>query len=131
MFETILFLTALWTQGGAGAVLAGVGCAVVVLAAIAWAMLRFSKRLPIGKFFEYSAILMAILAVVLAGKGVAALQEAGLLDLHPLALPRIELLGFFPTIEGVAAQALTLAILVGGFWWSRHRAGEMGAKRSA
>jgi high-affinity iron transporter len=74
---------------------------------------------------------MAILAVVLAGKGVAALQEAGLLDLHPLALPRIELLGFFPTIEGVAAQALTLAILVGGFWWSRHRAGEMGAKRSA
>ena len=129
VFETILFLTALWTQGGAGAVLAGVGCAIVVLAAIAWAMLRFSKRLPIGKFFEYSAILMAVLAVVLAGKGVAALQEAGLLDLHPLALPRVELLGFFPTIEGVAAQALTLAILVGGFWWSR-RAGSAVAKTS-
>ena len=127
VFETILFLTALWTQGGAGAVLAGVGCAIVVLAAIAWAMLRFSKRLPIGQFFGYSAILMAILAVVLAGKGVAALQEAGLLDLHPLALPRIELLGFFPTIEGVAAQALTLAILVGGFWWSR-RAGSAKAE---
>ena len=124
VFETILFLTALWTQGGAGAVLAGVGCAIVVLAVIAWAMLKFSKRLPIGQFFEYSALLMAILAVVLAGKGVSALQEAGLLDLHPLhGLPRIELLGLFPTVEGVAAQALTLAILVGGFWWSRRGAG--------
>ena len=119
VFETILFLTALWTQSGATAVLSGVALAIVVLAIIAWAMLRFSKRLPIGQFFEYSASLMAILAVVLAGKGVAALQEAGLLDLHPLALPRIELLGFFPTIEGVAAQAVTLAILVGGFWWSK------------
>jgi len=126
VFETILFLTALWTQGVAGAVLAGVGSAIVLLAAIAWAMLRFSKRLPIGKFFEYSAFLMAMLAVVLAGKGVAALQEAGLLDLHPLRLPRIELLGFFPTLEGVAAQALTLAVLIGGFWWSRR-----GARASA
>ena len=106
--------------------LAGVGSAIVLLAAIAWAMLRFSKRLPIGKFFEYSAFLMAMLAVVLAGKGVAALQEAGLLDLHPLRLPRIELLGFFPTLEGVAAQALTLAVLIGGFWWSRR-----GARASA
>jgi len=122
VFETILFLTALWTQSGATAVLSGVAFAVVVLAIIAWAMLRFSKRLPIGQFFEYSASLMAILAVVLAGKGVAALQEAGLLDLHPLALPRIELLGFFPTIEGVAAQAVTLAILVAGFWWSKRSA---------
>jgi len=122
VFETILFLTALWTQSGATAVLSGVALAVVVLAIIAWAMLRFSKRLPIGQFFEYSASLMAILAVVLAGKGVAALQEAGLLDLHPLGLPRIELLGFFPTIEGVAAQAVTLAILVAGFWWSKRSA---------
>ncbi len=127
VFETILFLTALWTQSGATAVLSGVGLAVVVLTIIAWAMLRFSKRLPIGQFFEYSASLMAVLAVVLAGKGVAALQEAGLLDLHPLALPRIELLGFFPTIEGVSAQALTLAILVGGFWWSK-RNGEAKAQ---
>ncbi|MES2034704.1 MAG: FTR1 family protein [Pseudomonadota bacterium] len=119
VFETILFMTALWTQGGATAVLAGVASAIVVLSVIGWAMLRFSRRLPIGKFFEYSAGLMAVLAVVLAGKGVAALQEAGFLDLHPLPLPRVELLGFFPTIEGVSAQALTVAILVAGFWWTK------------
>ena len=49
---------------------------------IAWAMLRFSRTLPITEFFRYSAILIAILAVVLAGKGVGALQEAGIVAGH-------------------------------------------------
>ena len=48
-----------------------------------WPMLKFSQRLPIGKFFAYSSALVAVLAVVLAGKGVAALQEAGLIGVTP------------------------------------------------
>ena len=64
-----------------------------------------------------------MLAVVLAGKGVAALQEAGLLDIRPLtSLPRIELLGVFPTWEGLAAKLLTIAAIALGFWLSRRRA---------
>ena len=119
VFETILFMTALWSQGGGAAMLAGVATAVVILAAIAWLMLNFSKRLPIGQFFAYSAGLMALLSVVLAGKGVAALQEAGLIDLHPLHTPRVELLGLYPTVEGLLAQALTIMALAAGFWWGR------------
>jgi high-affinity iron transporter len=115
VFETILFLTALWTQGGGSAMLAGIGAAIFVLTVVAWAMLRLSRTLPIAKFFQYSAMLMAVLAVVLAGKGVAALQEAGMLDLHPLALPRLEWLGFFPTIEGVVAQLAAILTLAFGF----------------
>ena len=61
----------------------GIAVAALLLALIAWAMLRFSARLPIGKFFAYSAALIAVLAVVLAGKGVAALQEAGMLGVTP------------------------------------------------
>lgn len=122
VFETILFLTALWSQGGGGAMLAGALIALVALGLIAWLMLRFSKRLPISKFFEYSAGLVAILSVVLAGKGIAALQEAGLVDLHPLRLPRIELLGLFPTIEGVTAQMFTIAVLTIGFFWNQKSA---------
>jgi high-affinity iron transporter len=92
----------------------------VVLAAIAVAMLRFSRQLPIGKFFAYSSALVAVLAVVLAGKGVAALQEAGLLGIAPVdSLPRISLLGLFPTMQGIAAQVLTLLILFLGFAWNR------------
>jgi len=91
--------------------------AVVALAAIAWLMLRYSRRLPIAKFFSWSAILMAALAVVLAGKGVAGLQEAGLLDVRPIAsAPQIDVLGIYPTWEGVGAQTLVILLLVVGFW---------------
>lgn len=122
VFETILFYAALWSQGGGGAMLAGAGVAVVALAGIAWALLSYSKRLPISQFFSYSSILISVLAVVLAGKGVAALQEAGLIDIKPLAiLPRIEVLGVFPTWEGLIAQFLTIFAIALGFWLSSRR----------
>ena len=48
-----------------------------------------------------------MLAVVLAGKGVAALQEAGMLGVHPLAgFPRSPLLGVYPTVETLLAQGV-------------------------
>ena len=80
-------------------------------------MLRFSRRLPIGKFFAYSAALIAVLAVVLAGKGFAALQESGLIGVTPLAgFPRSQILGLYPTIETLAAQAVMILLLAAGFW---------------
>ena len=103
-----------------GALAAGAAAALVLLAAIAIAMFRFSARLPIAKFFAYSSALVAILAVVLAGKGIAAIQEAGLLGVTPLAgAPRLEILGIYPTLEGLAAQAATLLALLLGFAWNR------------
>ncbi|MGA0608041.1 FTR1 family protein [Phenylobacterium sp. VNQ135] len=123
VFETILFYAALWSQGGQLAMVSGAGLAVICLAVIAWALLSYSKRLPIAQFFSYSSILIAVLAVVLAGKGVAGLQEAGMLDVRPLAaLPRIEVLGVFPTWEGLLAQLLTLTVVVVGFWAAGRRA---------
>lgn len=122
VFETILFYAAMWSQGTQLAILAGAAAAILGLAVIAWAMLSYSQRLPVGKFFSYSAVLIAILSVVLTGKGVSALQEAGLVDIHPLAaVPRIELLGVFPTIEGLSAQILAALAISAGFWLSTSR----------
>lgn len=120
-FETVLFYAALWSQGAHGAVMAGAAAAVVVLAVIAWAMLRWSRKLPFGTFFAISSALLAILAVVLAGKGVAALQEAGWMSLSPVAFPRIDLLGISPTVETLVAQALVIAVLAIGFLANRRR----------
>ena len=97
--------------------LAGIGVAAALLAVTAWAMLRFSRKLPIAKFFQYSAALIAILAVVLAGKGLAALQEAGMIGVTPLAgWPRSPMLGLFPTLETLAAQFIMALLLALGFW---------------
>nr|WP_294846413.1 FTR1 family protein [uncultured Sphingomonas sp.] len=117
VFETILFYAALTAQGNGSVILAGGASAVFVLGIVAWAMLRFSARLPIGEFFKYSSALIAILAIILAGKGVAALQEAGMIDIAPLAFfPRFPALGLFPTWETMAAQLLTVAIVAVGIW---------------
>jgi high-affinity iron transporter len=116
VFETILFYAALWTEDNGAALLAGALTAVAVLAVVAWVMLRLSRTLPIAQFFRYSAILIAVLAVVLAGKGIGALQEAGMIGITLLpAIPRIDMIGLFPTLEAVGAQLLMIAALAFGF----------------
>jgi high-affinity iron transporter len=122
VFETILFFTALSAEGRLAPLLGGAATAAALLAVIAVLMFRFSRKLPIAKFFAYSSALIAVLAVVLAGKGVAALQEAGMIGVTPLGwAPRVEMLGLYPTVEGLLAQAATLLILLAGF--ARNRRG--------
>jgi high-affinity iron transporter len=116
VFETILFYAALWTPDNGATIVAGALSAIALLGIISWAMLRFSAKLPITEFFRYSAILIAILTVVLAGKGVGALQEAGILSITPLGwLPRITMLGLFPTLESAGTQLVTLVAVIIGF----------------
>src|SRR5690606_8628645 len=87
-----------------------------------WLMLRYSRKLPFGTFFGISAMLVAVLAVVLAGKGVAALQEAGWLSMSLFDGPRVDLLGIHPTVEGIGLQLAVVAVLVVGFMWNVRQA---------
>jgi high-affinity iron transporter len=128
VFETILFYAALWAQGNGAALLAGAGAAVMLLMAIAWAMLRYSRELPVAKFFTYSAWLMAALTVVLAGKGVAALQEAGIIDIAPINnVPRLSMLGVFPTWQSMLTQLVMALAIVVGFSFNRRKANQVQA----
>ena len=125
IFEVILFYEALWAQAGpAGhaAVLGGVAGGAALLAAVSVAIFRFGVRLPLGLFFSVCAVLLLVLAVAFAGQGVAALQEAGVIPADPVAFVRLPLLGVFPTVQTLAAQAAVLAIMAVVFLWSR-RAG--------
>ncbi|NOG73542.1 cytochrome c/FTR1 family iron permease [Roseicella sp. DB1501] len=123
VFETILFYSAMWRPESAAPLLGGIACAVVLLGIIGWAGLRYSRQLPIGRFFAVSSLLVMVLSIVLAGKGIAALQEAGMLDVQPITgLPRLAFLGIYPTAEGVTAQILTLAVIAVGFWYNRRSA---------
>jgi high-affinity iron transporter len=115
VFETILFYIAMWSEQASGAILAGLAAGSVVLAAVAYWMLRVSKRLPIGRFFSISSILIAVLAVILVGKGVAALQEAGWVPQALVQAPRIEWLGMYPSWQSLLAQVAVAAIAVIGF----------------
>ena len=119
VFETILFFAAIWNQGSQASVVAGGATAALVLVGLGWMMMRYSRRLPIGQFFRYSAWLIAVLAVVLTGKAVSALQEAGYLPITWFEGGlRVELLGIYPTLQGIAAQIGIALLLVIGFAWS-------------
>ena len=121
-FEVVLFYQALWSQAGASgrqAVLGGIAVAALLLALLAWAILKYSVRLPIGPFFNLTAWLLALLAVVFAGHGVAALQEAGVLDASPLGTLSIPWLGVHPTLQGLATQGVALVLVAIGMSTTR------------
>jgi high-affinity iron transporter len=65
------------------------------------------------QFFFVTSGLLYTFAVILAGHGVAALQEAGVIGVTHVPFIRIELLGIHPTAEGLGLQgALLLAAAV-------------------
>lgn len=123
LFEIVLFYQALWAQAGAerqGAVLAGMATAVVLLAVLAWALLRYSVRLPIGPFFTATSGLLALMSVVFVGHGVAALQEAGVLAMTPARFVSLPLLGVSPSVQGLGCQAAAI-VLVAVLWLESRR----------
>jgi high-affinity iron transporter len=120
VFETVLFSQALWLQvapGSRHALVSGLGTAAGALAVLSWLIVRGSLRMPLGAFFGLTSIVLAALAVVLAGKGVAALQEAGLLAPRPLDVPSLPLLGLYPDQVGLALQAGLALVVAAGFAW--------------
>ncbi|ELX08346.1 MULTISPECIES: cytochrome c/FTR1 family iron permease [Oxalobacteraceae] len=112
VFETVLFYAALWTEGNGTYMLAGLGSGIAILAVVAIVLLRSSARLPISQFFAFSSALVAILATVLMGKGVAALQKVGVFASTPIGIPRIDLLGLYPSVQTLLAQLLIVAVIV-------------------
>lgn len=119
VFETILFYQALWVQtdaDGRSMTLGGFGAGVLVLAVLAWVIMRYSARLPLRQFFSLTGMLMFVLALVFAGKGVAALQEAGYIPVSPVSFPRVELLGIYPNLQGLSLQ-LALLLLALFLWY--------------
>ncbi|BDT59223.1 cystathionine gamma-synthase [Massilia varians] len=114
VFETVLFYSALAADGNGAALLAGFVTGLVLLSVLAVIFLRTSARMPIGKFFSFSSVLVAVLAVVLVGKGIAGLQEAGWMMATPITGLRVPVLGIYPTIQTYGAQlALLLAAGLG------------------
>jgi high-affinity iron transporter len=125
LFEVILFYETLWTQAGPQsqhAVLAGIVAAALLLVLIGGAILRYSVRLPIGIFFTATSGLLALMAVVFVGNGTAALQEAGVVGATGVNFISVPLLGVHPTMQGLALQAVALAVIAAALWLHRAKA---------
>ena len=68
-------------------------------------MADFSRQYPpaLGLLFGATSLLLALLAVVFVGKGIAALQEAGTLPVNPVNIPNLPAPGLYPSLQGARA----------------------------
>ncbi len=118
-FESVIFLRALWIDGqseGNRAIFLGVVFSLSLALVAGALILRYGKRLPLGKLFSTSAGLMLALAVILAGKGVHALQEIDYIGRSAIdGAPSFELLGFYPTWQTLLVQVV-VAVLAVALW---------------
>ena len=112
VFETVLFYQSLLTQAVSAhysSVAGGFVLGVVLLAVLAWLLIRYSVRLPIGRFFASTTYLLLALSFVLIGKAVLALQEADVVGISPLPVSfEIDWIGVKSTWQGMLAQTLLL-----------------------
>jgi high-affinity iron transporter len=60
---------------------------------------------------------MFILAIIFAGKGVAALQEAGVIASSHITFFRVDLLGIYPNLQGLTVQLILIVMTV--FLWKK------------
>lgn len=122
LFEIILFYETLFSQAGPDnqrAVLGGMLVAVLLLVLVGAAILKYSVRLPLGPFFAVTGILLALMAVVFVGNGIAALQEAGVFDATFVRFITIPVLGIHPTAQGLGAQGAAILMIFLGYLWTR------------
>jgi high-affinity iron transporter len=114
-FEVVLFLRAIWYDveiAGQNAMLAGIALAFVLIFAFSYFALRYSQKIPLKKLFSISSMVMAVLSVMLVGKGIHSFQEAGIVSASPTPFNiRLDLLGVYPTYQTLIAQLVTVAFL--------------------
>jgi high-affinity iron transporter len=114
-FECVLFLRAITLEGGTAGTTAmtfGVVTSFALLFGLSWALLKYSARIPIRRIFTISSLLMAVLAVILVGKGLHSLQETGILPITSTWWHwSSDLLGIYATWETFIPQLVTVAAL--------------------
>lgn len=113
-FEVVLFLRAIWIDlESTGQTIAGTGVlsSFILLMGLSYFAIQESKKLPLRRLFQVCSWTMIALAVVLAGKGIHSLQEAGIVPISSVAIPvRVDLVGIYPSVQTLAVQAIVIAV---------------------
>jgi len=88
-------------------------------------------KVPLKPFFAVTSAMLYYMAFVFAGKGIADLQESGLVRVSVVRwAPRIPVLGIYPTVQSLALQLLLIVLLlVAVVWLQRDRSTGTGADR--
>jgi high-affinity iron transporter len=124
-FETVLFYQALalFARGLELWVVLGAVTAAIALAGAGYAILKLGRRLPLKPMLVAGASILLLLSVAFAGNAVRSLQSADVVAANPVSWPRLpvflaELTGLHPTTQGLAVQAVLLAVFALSALWA-------------
>ncbi|HEV8635066.1 MAG TPA: FTR1 family protein [Chloroflexota bacterium] len=130
--ETALFYVGIAPSITLADLALGLGVGAAALAVVGLLVLGFGVRLPIRPFFLASSVLIYYLAFKFVGTGIHALQVAGILgSTSGRYLPKLEVVGLFPTWETTLPQLalLVVAVLAVLYVRSRQSSGAAAAAR--
>ena len=131
--ETMLFYVPIVAAAGDNVRYVWIGLAVgLVILVVIYLLIQFAAvRIPLRPFFTVTSLLMAFMAVTFAGAGIAELQEADVVSLTPVnGFPTLDLLGIYPRVENLAAQAIVLVVIVGLYLFGKARLSREAAAQS-
>jgi high-affinity iron transporter len=119
-FEVVLFYQALWLQSANDhhLILWGFVAGLAVLVVLTFGILKVGLKVPLKYFFGVTGTFLYFMAFIFAGTGIKELQVSGWVSTTPVGFPpQIPLLGIYPTLESLAAQALMLGAFFATFLW--------------
>jgi high-affinity iron transporter len=122
-FEVVLFLQDLRLKAGSSIVLGGASIGLILTAIVAGLTFAAHQKLPYKKMLVFTGILLGVVLVVMVGESAQEMQQAGWLTTHNLAINLPDWVGAwfatFPNVEGLAAQFIAIALVLGSYAWVR------------
>jgi high-affinity iron transporter len=123
-FEIVLFLQNLRLKAGDGAVLEGVALGLVLTLAVGVVTFVLQHKLPYKRMLVATGVLLGFVLLVMVGESIQELQLAGWLPAHSIGVDFPGFVGLwfatFPTVEGLVAQALAAALVIGSYFFAEH-----------
>jgi high-affinity iron transporter len=118
--ETILFYVGILPNISMSNFLLGIGMALAILVVVAYIMLKTSVKLPIPTLFKVLTWVIYFLGFKILGVSLSALQLTGYLSRTVVpSIPAIEVIGFYPTLQTIAAQLVYIAAIVALQLWMK------------
>ncbi len=123
-FEVVLFLQNLRLTYGAGTVLEGVALGLALTAGVGVVTFLAHKHMPYKRMLVLTGVMLGVVLIVMVGESVQEMQLAGWLPETTVALSIPGWVGLwfavFPTVEGLVAQVLAAALVLGSYFGAEY-----------
>jgi high-affinity iron transporter len=124
-FEVVLFLQNVRLQAGELPVLRGAVIGIALTGIVGFLTIIAQRKLPMKQLLVVTGVMIGGVLLVMVGASGQAMQQADWLPTTPVNLPLPEWVGawfgVYPNVEGLAAQGIAAALIVGSYVVAKKR----------